>query len=146
MDQKVVPFRKNIYPHRTYRIKSKFRLCLFITFMLLILVFLASIIFKSGNAMTTVYTKVQLKTICVERGDTLWGIARRYRPNEVDIRDFIAQIMDINGLKDPVIHINQLLSVPVYNDENILEQSTVGYEDHEAPDASDASVIAAAGD
>jgi hypothetical protein len=47
----------------------------------------------------------------VERGETLWGIARELSGNEYDIRLVVAAIKEVNGI-DTVIRINQKLILP----------------------------------
>jgi nucleoid-associated protein YgaU len=49
----------------------------------------------------------------VEPGDTLWGLARRYADDSVDIRELIGDIRRINRLEDAVIHPGQTLKIPV---------------------------------
>lgn len=49
----------------------------------------------------------------VEPGDTLWGLARRYADDSVDIRELIGDIRQINRLEDAVIHPGQTLKIPV---------------------------------
>ena len=54
------------------------------------------------------------KSICLETGDTLWGIAEEYCPEGKDIREYIHETMELNGLKTSEIHAGCYLVVPVY--------------------------------
>jgi hypothetical protein len=49
--------------------------------------------------------------VTVGKGDTLWAIATRRRPS-VDPRITVRQIMDVNGLPDPVVQPGQRLWLP----------------------------------
>lgn len=49
--------------------------------------------------------------IVVQPGDTLWSIARVQAP-EIDPRDVIGKIVDLNGLDSAAIYPGQVLSVP----------------------------------
>jgi nucleoid-associated protein YgaU len=54
----------------------------------------------------------------VRRGDTLWGIAKRYLPSgssDAMILRYVRQIATANGLSNPdLIFPDQELSIPVY--------------------------------
>lgn len=50
--------------------------------------------------------------VIVRHRDTLWRIAERYGPQQVDPRRTIAAIMERNQLKSPVIQPGQRLLVP----------------------------------
>lgn len=51
------------------------------------------------------------RDITVEKGDTLWAIARRYYPN-TDPRKPIAEIKELNKLKTSQIYAGQTLQLP----------------------------------
>ena len=51
-------------------------------------------------------------TVVVRTGDTLWGIAESIAPT-ADPRDVILEIMQLNGLRDPVVQPGQRLALPV---------------------------------
>lgn len=51
-------------------------------------------------------------TVVVGAGDTLWGIAESIAPT-ADPRDVILEIMQLNGLRDPVVQPGQRLALPV---------------------------------
>lgn len=55
-----------------------------------------------------VYIEVQ-----VERGDTLWDIAKKYSPSRKDLRGYIYTVREINGLESAVLMPGQVLLVPV---------------------------------
>jgi nucleoid-associated protein YgaU len=38
------------------------------------------------------------KTHVVQKGETLWDIAKKYCPNDVDIREWIYKIEEMNGI------------------------------------------------
>ena len=48
----------------------------------------------------------------VESGDTLWSIAKRYVPEDRDIRNFIHDIKQMNSLKSSGLQEGQLLLIP----------------------------------
>lgn len=75
-------------------IKSKFRFCTFIC--ILTLLFTCSfglVAAKAGNT-----PEVQLKTVNVQSGDTLWNIAEENVPTGMDIREYIYNICEINDI------------------------------------------------
>jgi hypothetical protein len=106
----IVPFNKKTY-RKSYRIRSRFRFCMFITVLLLFLLSLLTPLLLKGNAMG----EPQLKIVRVEEGDTLWAIARRTLPRGRDIRDYIIEIKDINSLKDANIFSGTDLRIPIYD-------------------------------
>ncbi|PDO11612.1 MAG: hypothetical protein BLM47_00325 [Candidatus Reconcilbacillus cellulovorans] len=60
-----------------------------------------------------VLSDMPLERVYVEYGDTLWDIAQdRTAPGE-DVRDVIARIKKLNGLRSSAIYEGQILYVPV---------------------------------
>jgi hypothetical protein len=51
-------------------------------------------------------------TVVVGAGDTLWGIAESIAPT-ADPREVIHEIMQLNGLRNPVVQPGQRLALPV---------------------------------
>lgn len=49
----------------------------------------------------------------VQQGDTLWSIAKRYSPDDLDIREYIYYIEKFNSLENTVIKRNQILKLPI---------------------------------
>lgn len=54
------------------------------------------------------------KRIVVERGDTLWSIALKNKPDDMRTAVYIEGIKKSNGLKESGIKAGDILSVPVY--------------------------------
>ena len=52
--------------------------------------------------------------IFVEKGDTLWDIAKRTLPEKTDIRKYIKEIKAVNSLDTALIREGELLKIPVY--------------------------------
>lgn len=50
----------------------------------------------------------------VESGDSLWGIAQKYCPDEVDMRNFISEIEHTNEIKNHEIRVGQVIDYPIY--------------------------------
>ena len=45
--------------------------------------------------------------------DRLWDLTK-YCPQKMDKRDFISEIIELNGMSDSVVHSNRLYQIPVY--------------------------------
>ena len=59
------------------------------------------------------YTSIEIMS-----GDTLWTIADRYMSLEyTDPRDYIEEVMELNGLADDKIHAGQYIMIPYYSTE-----------------------------
>ena len=57
-------------------------------------------------------------SICVEAGDTLWGIADRYLSEQTGSHeDYIREVMQMNGLKSTDIRVGDKLTVFYYSTE-----------------------------
>ena len=80
---------------------------------LLLLVLLATGFLALGLAGRSTMEGVawQEGTYDVKRGDSLWAIASEYCPENVDRRDWIREVKDINGLSDSTIYPGQRLTV-----------------------------------
>lgn len=100
--------RKKVY---RVHIQSKIRFYLFLTTLIILLTFIISPLLYKGLAMNP----PSLKSVYVEKGDTLWGIAKKTLPKRVDIRDYIQEIKKVNYLKSANIKVGQELIVPIYD-------------------------------
>ncbi len=54
----------------------------------------------------------------VKSGDTLWDISQEITPPSRDVRYTIAEIEEKNNIKDGMIYAGQVISIPVYEEEN----------------------------
>jgi len=58
---------------------------------------------------------VQVVTVQVESGDSLWKLADRYDNNSMDLREYIYIIQKFNNLDNTVLQPGQEIRIPVYN-------------------------------
>ena len=69
-------------------------------------------------AVTFLYSNVALgendmpATIVVIEGDTLWAVARANVPRGMDIRDYIAEIQEVNGIVGAIVYPGQEIILP----------------------------------
>lgn len=63
-----------------------------------------------GNTTPTMTTTVAT----VYEGDSLWSLAEEYTDNRVDPRDWVYEVIQINGLNSATIFPGQQLIVPVW--------------------------------
>lgn len=57
------------------------------------------------------------KSIIIEYGDTLWGIAAEFKDSHYEsVQDYIDEVMQINNLKTDRIHAGKYLTIPYYDD------------------------------
>jgi len=95
---------------RRFKIVSKTRFCIFLAFIWLLAcpaILLAMDYTKTQDSRS--YIKV-----CVEKGDTLWDIAKRSLPKNTDIRDYIQEIKAVNQLETSFIKEGEVLEIPVH--------------------------------
>ncbi len=95
-----------------YKIISKSRFLLFLTIpAVIIFTILLSIKVNAKNE-----SDMDLKSVYVESGDTLWNISEEYAPDNMDIRCYIDSIIKLNDLKTVMIKPGQMLNMPIISD------------------------------
>lgn len=103
-------FVKGDFTMKRYIIKSRVRFLISVS--IIIIVAASSFFTLKVNAKEK--SEVILIPEYVEYGDTIWNLSKDYS-GEMDIRDYIARVMDINGLDSASIKPGELLYFPDYN-------------------------------
>ncbi|MGZ9584163.1 LysM peptidoglycan-binding domain-containing protein [Paenibacillus marinisediminis] len=69
----------------------------------------------TGETDAAVEAGIQVESVIVQPGDTLWGIAAAYLPadNNYDIREYIQDIMKHNGMKASNLQAGDVIEVPL---------------------------------
>lgn len=52
-------------------------------------------------------------TVTADSGDTLWDICEQYKPDNMDLRDFIAKVKYKNHIRDSALSIGQEIIIPL---------------------------------
>lgn len=77
----------------------------------LILVIAVASVALASHSKTENGRTVETVTVCP--GDTVWSIAREYKPDGMSINEFVYEISANNGIKDGNIVCGQTLYIPV---------------------------------
>ena len=98
--------------HRKYRIKSKSRLTAFIMMTAVLLMLLCGFAFggyAADGAEIDEYIQVT-----VSYGDTLWDLAREYMPSDMDLREAVYILADVNDVSADYLEAGMVLNVPTH--------------------------------
>lgn len=96
-----------------YKIVKPFRFFVFILICVLIIAFAASTIIglnKASAATVNTYRQVVIQT-----NDTLWNIAEEYCSDDIDIRDYILDVCEINDIYVNNLQAGDVIFVPIYS-------------------------------
>ena len=96
---------------KRYRIKNRVRFASFIVISLLLVctIFNTALGFNDALALS----EQQYIEIEVESGDTLWTIADEYMPDDMDIREAVYMICEVNDVDANTLYAGQTLNIPV---------------------------------
>lgn len=97
---------------KRYRIRSKSRFFIFITFTLALLaIIVVSIVLSSGAY--SVESRHETEHYWVKKGDTLWDIAKEFSPEGYDVREMIYKIKEENNMNTSMIFEGAKLEIPL---------------------------------
>ncbi|UHA73084.1 LysM peptidoglycan-binding domain-containing protein [Paenibacillus sp. 481] len=88
------------------------RLRLLALMMMLMFVVCSGIVQAWGDTTQDDYV-ITYKKVIVQPGDTVWGIAKQYCPNEIDIRNYVSTIIKNNGIQNKVLQIGDTIHIPL---------------------------------
>lgn len=95
-----------------YRIVKPMRFFIFILITVIITVFAGYSLFSRSKAQaSSVDTYIQ---VCVEENGNLWNIAERYQSDDMDIRDYIHEIREVNDIDEDNLQPGDILFIPVH--------------------------------
>ena len=96
---------------KRYRIKNRVRFAAFVVISLLMVCTIANTVLGFNDAVAL--TEQQYIEIIVEPGDSLWTIADRHMPDDMDPRKAVRIIMDENDMNDCQVYAGKTLVIPV---------------------------------
>ncbi len=99
-------------PRKYYSIKNRKRFIISVTLLFLSVIFILSAIISNNYARGDKDTGPYI-TVLIKEGDTLWSIAKRYKPKENDIRQFIKEIREVNSLESANIISGEHIQIPL---------------------------------
>ncbi|WP_281887180.1 LysM peptidoglycan-binding domain-containing protein [Paenibacillus sp. YYML68] len=79
---------------------------------IVLIILLVSASFGQTDVYAADTKPIEHRTIIVEYGDTLWGIASDYSTGQFGIKEYIYKLKKLNGLKDSSIKAGQKLILP----------------------------------
>ena len=88
------------------RIKNKFKFVRSIAIAIFLLVALFNISIAKSNSEEAEYIDYT-----ITKGETLWGIAKEYTPDNKDIRQTIYEIKQINNMQTSNVYENQTIKI-----------------------------------
>lgn len=105
------------------RKQAKQRIVILLLTMLMITI--GSVLFGStfskayGSASETKTVHKYYKSIVIQKGDTLWDIANKYKTDDYEnTQEYIDELKQINSLKSDIIHEDQYLMIAYYDVEH----------------------------
>ena len=66
------------------------------------------------NSDEQISAQVYYSNVQIERGDTLWSLAEKYKPQQSSCKDYIKSIKQLNSLSGDILYIGSYLIVPMY--------------------------------
>ena len=94
----------------TQAYKKHKRKQLFKRFRAIVILFLVLIGIKGLSE----YGKPKLMGYTYDSGNTVWEMAEKYCPENMDIRELIAEIESLNGIKNSTVHAGSVYKIPIY--------------------------------
>ena len=95
---------------KKYRVNNKARFTAFVAVTIIALAFIISsaLGFNTASGAST----QQYIQVCVESGDTLWALAQKYGPSDMDIRNIVYEICRLNGITASELQAGQYITIP----------------------------------
>ena len=96
---------------KKYKIVNKIRFYLFLIF-IIFFSFVTLTFIKSFGRVEGTVSNLKYEEIYIDMGDTVWDIALKYKSEQSDVRDMVAEIRDFNNLEDLSIKQGDIIRIP----------------------------------
>ena len=83
-----------------------------ISIFIILLICLSSAAVFGGTKKDT--HKKYYETVTVNKGETIWSVASKFNDKNLDLSEYVQEIMDFNGIKTSFILAGEKIVVPIY--------------------------------
>lgn len=97
---------------KKYKIVNRTRFYIFIMISIYIIFSTISFFRSFGTAESTI-SDLKYEEVYISNGDTVWDLALEYKPEKYDVRDLVAEIRDVNNIKDLNIKPGEVIKIPL---------------------------------
>ena len=98
---------------KTYRIANRFR---FTAFVVISIILLTTVInFALGLNTAASLTIQEYMYLDVMPGDTLWSIAQTYMADDLDVRQAVYELCELNNISASNLYAGMTIQVPIYH-------------------------------
>jgi len=102
--------------HKKYRIINRFRFYLFLLSVLIAInIFFYNCFVANAEGKMS---EVEYKPVYIKEGDTLWSISKEYLIDDMDIRQYIDEVIRYNNLESAMIKPGQVILMPIYDEKH----------------------------
>ena len=98
---------------KRYKITNRFRFTIFVALTIILVTTLVN--FALGLNTAASLTMQEYMEIDISSGDTLWSIAQNYMPDDMDIRDAVGHLCDLNNITAEELYAGMTIQVPIYH-------------------------------
>lgn len=98
--------------NRRYVIVNSTRFFVFITFMLVFIALLLSLVFNLSKVHSSAYMQ-NYRIYDVVEGDSLWEISLKTMPDGFDVRRMVYEIKELNDMETSYIYEGESIKIPI---------------------------------
>ncbi len=96
--------------------RDKFNLMILATIIIVTILVVCSSLLTSAEEETILNSDKYYSSVQIESDDTLWDIAKRYNEDEeISTKEYVEEIMQVNGLETDTIYAGQYIIVMCSN-------------------------------
>ncbi|MCK9217156.1 MAG: LysM peptidoglycan-binding domain-containing protein [Firmicutes bacterium] len=96
---------------KKYIIVDKIRFLIFVTIFMVFIITMMPVFKVNAKDIPD----FAIEPIYVSSGDTLWHISVKYAPNNMDVRLYLDNLIQLNKLETLTLYPGDILYVPIYN-------------------------------
>ena len=96
-----------------YRITNHFRFIAFVVICIVLLTCIVNMVLGLNSAQSL--TETTYFDYEISSGDTLWNIADSYMPADIDIREAIHTLCNVNNIKADDLRPGMIIQIPIYH-------------------------------
>ncbi|NLK96978.1 cell division suppressor protein YneA [Defluviitalea saccharophila] len=94
---------------------EKYRFILLIIFFICVFQLISGIMYSSTGKEYNRKNPVQkYEEVHIQKGDTLWEIAKKYKPNHQNIKQYVSSIKEFNHMKSDKLYAGEKIIIPIY--------------------------------